>query len=129
VVVERAGAGAESRERIDRICDLRVEDHPAPIEELRRLHGIWTVWDAQRIAHGHYERGEHGRGADVLAAALGDREDAGGLYNLACYESLAGRRDDALAHLRRAIELDASFRDMAAEDADFDPLRADVAGL
>jgi uncharacterized Ntn-hydrolase superfamily protein len=129
VVVERAGAGAESRERIDRVCDLRVEDHLEPIAELRRLHGIWTLWDAQRTAHGHYERGEYGRGADALAAALGDGEDAGVLYNLACYESLAGRRDDALAHLRRSIELDGSFRELAAGDSDFDPLRADVSTL
>ena len=45
------------------------------------------------------------------------------LYNLACYESLAGRRDDAVAHLRRAIELDGSYRALAAEDPDFDPIR------
>jgi uncharacterized Ntn-hydrolase superfamily protein len=129
VVVERAGAGAESREGIDRICELRVEDHAEPIAELRRLHGIWKLWDAQRAAHGHYERGEYARGADVLAAALGDGEDAGVLYNLACYESLAGRRDDALAHLRHSIELDASFRELAAGDSDFDPLRDDVSAL
>ena len=129
VVVERAGAAAESREGIDRVCDLRVEDHAEPIAELRRLHGIWTLWDAQRTANGHYDRGDYARGADLLATALGDRDDAGALYNLACYESLAGRRDDALAHLRRAIELDESFRGLAAGDPDFDPLRADVAAL
>jgi uncharacterized Ntn-hydrolase superfamily protein len=42
VVVERTGARAESREGIDRVCDLRVEDHEEPIRELRRLVGIWT---------------------------------------------------------------------------------------
>jgi uncharacterized Ntn-hydrolase superfamily protein len=129
VVVERTGAAAESRERIDRVCDLRVEDHAEPIAELRRLHGIWTLWEAQRTAHGHYERGDYALGADALAAALGDRDDAGVLYNLACYESLAGRRDDALAHLRRAIELDESFRELAAGDSDFDPLRVDLAAI
>jgi uncharacterized Ntn-hydrolase superfamily protein len=40
VVVERTGAAAESREGIDRVCDLRVEDHEEPIAELRRLVGI-----------------------------------------------------------------------------------------
>src|SRR3954454_17103413 len=30
---------------IDRVCDLRVEDHEAPIAELRRLVGIWTSWE------------------------------------------------------------------------------------
>ena len=31
IVVEREGAASESREGIDRVCELRVEDHPAPI--------------------------------------------------------------------------------------------------
>ena len=51
------------------------------------------------------------------------------LYNLACYESLAGRRDAALAGLRRAIELDPSFRELARDDADFDGVRAEVSEL
>jgi uncharacterized Ntn-hydrolase superfamily protein len=121
LLVERAGGRAESREGIDRICDLRVEDHPEPIVELRRLVGIWTGWDAQRRAHAAYERGEPGAAADVLAVAAGDEPML--LYNLACYESLAGRRDDAIAHLGRSIELDASFRELAANDADFDAIR------
>jgi uncharacterized Ntn-hydrolase superfamily protein len=41
LVVERAGEASRSRERIDRICDLRVDDHPEPIVELRRLVTIW----------------------------------------------------------------------------------------
>ena len=51
------------------------------------------------------------------------------MYNLACYESLAGRSEAALAGLRRAIELDPSFRELARDDSDFDPIRADVAQL
>jgi uncharacterized Ntn-hydrolase superfamily protein len=127
VVVERVGAGSARREGVDRICDLRVEDHPAPIAELRRVLGIWTVWEAQRAANAAYERGDAGAAADLLGAVAGD--DATALYNLACYESLAGRRDDALTHLRRSIELDRSFRALADDDADFDALRADVSAL
>ena len=52
-------------------------------------------------------------------------EDAAILYNLACAESLSGRRDDALEHLRGAVELDASFAELAADDSDFDPIRDD----
>ena len=33
--------------------------------------------------------------------------------------------DDAIAHLRAAIELRPGFRDFAKEDADFDPVRDD----
>jgi uncharacterized Ntn-hydrolase superfamily protein len=121
LIVERVGARSESREGIDRICDLRVEDHTEPIAELRRLLGIWTIWDAQRSANTAYERGDYGAAADLLAASAGD--DATALYNLACYESLAGRTDDAVAHLRRSIELDPAFRDLAESDPDFAPIR------
>jgi uncharacterized Ntn-hydrolase superfamily protein len=129
LVVERAGGRTESREGIDRICDLRVEDHAQPIVELRRLIGIWGDWDAQRRAHVHYERGDAGAAADLLRTAVGEKDAPMLLYNLACYESLAGRSADAIVHLRRAVELDGSYRVLAADDPDFDPIRSEVSGL
>lgn len=48
------------------------------------------------------------------------------MYNLACFEALAGRRDDAIEHLARAIERDDSFRGFAREDEDFASLRDDA---
>jgi uncharacterized Ntn-hydrolase superfamily protein len=129
VVVERVGARSEGREGIDRICDLRVEDHVEPIVELRRLVGIWDAWEAMRRASRFYAEQDYGAAADAMAAALEGGDDAMLLYNLACYESLAGRRDDAIGHLRRAIELDASYRGLVAGDSDFEPIRADVAEL
>jgi uncharacterized Ntn-hydrolase superfamily protein len=129
LIVERAGGRAESREGIDRICDLRVEDHAQPIVELRRLIGIWTDWDAQRRAHVHYERGDAGAAADLLRSAVAGTDTPMLLYNLACYEALAGRGADALMHLRRAVELDGSYRALAAEDPDFDPIRSELSEL
>ena len=129
VVVERVGARSESREGIDRVCDLRVEDHPEPIVELRRLVGIWTSWEAQRRASAFAERKEYGEAAEVLRRDLERAEDSLVLYNLACYESLAGQADDAVAHLRRAIELDPSHRALAAGDTDFDPIRSAVSEI
>lgn len=129
LIVERVGARADSREGIDRICDLRVEDHERPIEELRRLLGIWTGWDAMRRSSALAERGDHAGAADLMRAALERGEDALILYNLACHESLAGQREDALAHLGRALALDPSYRQVAASDPDFDPIRADVDAL
>ncbi|HEU5361831.1 MAG TPA: DUF1028 domain-containing protein [Gaiellaceae bacterium] len=123
VVVERSGAGAGSRERIDRVCDLRVEDHPEPIAELRRLVGLWTRWDAQRRGHAAYERGEYAAAAAELEQALGHGDDGELLYNLACYESRAGRSDAALGHLRRALDLQPSLRELVASDPDLDPIR------
>ncbi|HEY8647525.1 MAG TPA: hypothetical protein VIL77_16765, partial [Gaiellaceae bacterium] len=129
LIVERAGGRVESREGIDRICDLRVEDHPEPIVELRRLTGIWADWDAQRRAHAHYERGDAGAAADLLRAATAGKDQPMLLYNLACYESLTGRSGDAITHLARAIELDGSYRALAAQDPDFDPIRAELTEL
>jgi uncharacterized Ntn-hydrolase superfamily protein len=129
VVVEQTGARSESREGIDRICDLRVEDHEAPIAELRRLVGIWTSWQSMRRANGFYERGDYAGAADAMRRALERGEEPMLLYNLACYESLAGEREGAVAHLRRAVALDESYRALASEDPDFDPVRAEVSQL
>jgi uncharacterized Ntn-hydrolase superfamily protein len=47
LVVER-GEASRSREEIDRICDLRVDDHAEPIVELRRLVTIWQARQESR---------------------------------------------------------------------------------
>ena len=46
-------------------------------------------------------------------------------YNLACCESLAGRKADALEHLRPVVEKSAQLREFAKGDSDFDPIRDD----
>ena len=45
------------------------------------------------------------------------------LYNLACYWSLAREPRQALFYLSRAFEQDPDYRDMVADEPDFDPLR------
>lgn len=52
-------------------------------------------------------------------------DDATIIYNIACAESLAGRREDALGHLQQSVQLDGKFAELAAEDPDFDPIRDD----
>jgi uncharacterized Ntn-hydrolase superfamily protein len=52
LVVERLGAAAISRERIDRVCDLRVDDHEEPIVELRRLVNLWRQRHDERYPGG-----------------------------------------------------------------------------
>jgi uncharacterized Ntn-hydrolase superfamily protein len=128
IVVERDGAAAESREGLDRICELRVEDHPEPIAELRRLVGIHLVWDAVRRASAFHEPGRYRNGAELLASALAEHgEEATLLYDLACFECLAGETSSALAHVRRALELDAGLRAAVAHDPDFAALADDPA--
>lgn len=48
LVVEQLGAAERSREGVDRICDLRVDDHPQPIVELHRLLVLWRRRQAER---------------------------------------------------------------------------------
>ena len=45
-------------------------------------------------------------------------------YNLACYWSLACNPKLALAYLTRAFELEPPYRDLVAEEPDFDPIRS-----
>ena len=59
---------------------------------------------------------------EVLAERPGDPVL---VYDLACFESLAGRREDALEHLRRALEDDPSLAEHAKDDPDLDPIRDD----
>ena len=48
------------------------------------------------------------------------------LYNLACYYSLAGEKDDALSWLGRAFRLDRQLLKLIPNETDFDPLRNDA---
>lgn len=57
---------------------------------------------------------------DALAV---EPDEAIVLYNLACYWSLASEPRQALFYLSRAFEKDADYRDMVADESDFDPLR------
>jgi uncharacterized Ntn-hydrolase superfamily protein len=126
IVVERSGAAAESREGIDRICELRVDDHPEPIVELRRLLGAHQVWDALRRASLFHEAGKYAQGVELLREALGRHgDDPVLLYDLACFETLAGETEEAIAHLTRTLELDPQLRPGAAADSDFEALRQD----
>jgi Family of unknown function (DUF1028) len=120
VVVERTGASTESREGVDRVCDLRVDDHEEPIVELRRLLDVHLVWDVLRRATAFYEPGRHAQGVALLRAALAEHgEGPALLYDLACFEALTGETAPAVDHLRRAIELDGGLRVAARVDADF----------
>jgi hypothetical protein len=74
---------------------------------------------------------QEGRYADAADQARGVAEAHPGypslLYNLACCESLAGRKADAIEHLRLALERSESVRSYLAGDPDLDPLREEPA--
>lgn len=63
---------------------------------------------------------------DALRKALAIEPTAAILhYNLACYQSLAGDKAEALGHLADALRLDVNYRDLVAGESDFDSLRND----
>ena len=83
-----------------------------------------SAWEDYFLAERHRTAGDYGAYVAELDDALRRRPDhPATLYNLACAEALAGRDDDAVAHVRRAAELDPAFGEYAAKDEDFLGLR------
>jgi tetratricopeptide (TPR) repeat protein len=61
---------------------------------------------------------------DLLAKANRAHPDAPGvLYNLACAEARLGKNDEAVEHLKRALELFEDFAEIARNDPDLEPIR------
>jgi tetratricopeptide (TPR) repeat protein len=81
-------------------------------------------WEYTFRADAEARRGRPEEGVAILEDALRRwPDDAMLLYNLACFESLAGRGAEALTHLGRAVALDAKYAGYAADDADLDAVR------
>jgi hypothetical protein len=81
------------------------------------------VWEQVRPL---YDAGEYDQASDRGRALVEAHPEYAVLtYNVACCESLAGRKADALEHLRRAVERSEQLRLLAAEDSDLDPIRAE----
>jgi tetratricopeptide (TPR) repeat protein len=71
-----------------------------------------------------YQTGEYAQAADRMRDVVDANPQYPMLaYNLACVESLAGRREDALEHLRRAVEGSERMRTFARDDSDLDAIR------
>jgi tetratricopeptide (TPR) repeat protein len=81
-------------------------------------------WETWATIVPFYTAGEYDRAAAAALAALDHfPDDPTILYNLACCESLAGRADDAVEHLRRALEQNDGLRSLTETDTDLDPIR------
>lgn len=86
--------------------------------------GGWEVWAE---FHPQYEAGEYEAVSDRARETLEASGYATPLYNLACCEALAGRKEAAIGHLRTALERRPSLRDLVKDDTDFDSLRDEPA--
>jgi Flp pilus assembly protein TadD len=70
--------------------------------------------------------GELDRAMQSLRRALEvEPEEALLHYNLACYLSLANRKDEAIEYLAKALALDEGYRKLIDGERDFDPIRSD----
>ena len=85
----------------------------------------WELWSPLRP---RYEAGEHEALVEALTPLVAANPEYPLLaYNLACVESLTGRRAEALEHVRLAIEGSEFFRDFARNDSDLDSIREEPA--
>jgi tetratricopeptide (TPR) repeat protein len=90
------------------------------------VHG-WDIWGPIQPL---YQAGDYEGAAARLDETLTDDMPWWGIhYNAACIYSLVGRKDDALKHYRRAIEVadeGTDVREMAKGDSDLDNIRDDI---
>ena len=74
----------------------------------------------------HFVKGEYEQSADVYEQLVAEEpENATFLYNLACAESHLGRKQEALEHLRQAVEKRPELAGGALRDSDLDAIRDD----
>lgn len=80
-------------------------------------------WEWRFEAEPLSDAGRHEEALAIMQDALEQFGESGpGLYHVARFEHRAGRKDDAVAHLRRALELDPNLRQSAEKDGDLAPL-------
>ena len=84
----------------------------------------WEIWSQVRPLYdsGDYEAAAE-RGKELLEA---HPEYPMVAYNVACCEALAGRKQDAIAHLQGVLPESEYLRELAKTDTDLDPLRGDA---
>jgi hypothetical protein len=82
--------------------------------------GGWEIWSPLNPL---YQAGDYAGVADQGREAIEASGYPMPMYNLACCEALAGRTEDAMEHLRRAIERRPQLKELARKDSDLDAIR------
>jgi mannose-6-phosphate isomerase-like protein (cupin superfamily) len=83
-----------------------------------------SAWEAAGDAYPLWAEGRHGEAKEILRSVAEEHPEAGiVLYNLACVEAIVGEAEPAIEHLKRSVELEERFRELAKTDEDFDTIR------
>lgn len=107
VVVRGASSG---KTWLDRVCDLRVEDSPEPLLEMRRLLELRAAFDLMGSGQKALERGDlEGALAACREAGVMLPDDAEMAFWPGVLLVLAGRLEEALPHFRSAFRLQPSW--------------------
>ncbi len=126
ILVVRKGAGYGGFN--DRYIDLRVDDHPEPVKELKRILSIKLAWARLSEASSWRQKGDLKKAREILEAAVHRFPDQAILhYDLACYLALMGQKEKALKALERAVQLDSGLKALAEKDDDLKSLRDEPA--
>jgi tetratricopeptide (TPR) repeat protein len=77
------------------------------------------------LAGGWKDKGNYRKALSYVQRSVEIQPSGDGYYNVACYFSLLGKYDDALAALGTAIsEYGSQWRNLARRDDDFIPMRS-----
>jgi tetratricopeptide (TPR) repeat protein len=114
------------------VRDPKVRRHAVAVEAgttvlaIGGVPGVHTpsAWEWYFEAERYRESGDHDAALELLADAEQRYPNhAGVLYSLACWQSLGGDTDAAIASLNAAIEADAKSMKWAEGDSDLDAIR------
>ena len=84
-----------------------------------------SVGEAMTAMWDPYRAGDYQTALETLQPVLEERPEALVYFNVACMEARLGRTDDAIAHLKQAIEDDDRIRENIRTDEDLDSIRDD----
>ena len=122
ILVVRSGGGYGGWD--DRYLDIRVDDNPQPIKELRRMLGTGLTMATLYGASTLRMKGKLDQAVSAMEKAVERYPKSGECwYDYACYLSLSGNKVEALAALKKALVLTPKSVSMAKTDTDLDPLR------
>lgn len=100
----------------DRLFDLRIEDHPAPVAELRRLVTLARVYQHMNAGDEHMTRNDIPRALESYGAATSLVPDSATNGEAVFWTGItlvgAGRVDEGIPYLRRAYRVDPRWAEL-----------------